>query len=372
VELDSQIEAINFSLKPIANSGSASDLTTGTVPIARIPTGTTSATVCIGNDARLSDARTPTDGSVTTAKLADGAVTAAKIAANQSVSFGSVSAVSLAAGGGGVTANMGRLAVIGIGGTTFFEVNTIGVVTVGTWQGTAVGVGYGGTGATTASAARTNLGVAYGTTAGTVCEGNDSRLTNAREWSAATATQVEAEAGTSTSRLAFSPLRVFQAIAAWWAASAAKAKLDGIASGATANATDSQLRDRATHTGTQAHTTITGLAAVATTGSAADLAGTLAAARLPATTVTAGSYGSATTVGTFTVDSAGRLTAAGSTAIAISAGAVSGLAAVATSGSYATCRTSRPSRRRTRCRRRPRPPLVALSSERALACRRAR
>ena len=35
-----------------------------------------------GNDARLSDARTPTDGSVTTAKIADGAVTAAKVAAD--------------------------------------------------------------------------------------------------------------------------------------------------------------------------------------------------------------------------------------------------------------------------------------------------
>lgn len=38
----------------------------------------------------------------------------------------------------------------------------------------------GGTGATTAAAARTNLGVAYGTTAGTVCQGNDSRLSDAR------------------------------------------------------------------------------------------------------------------------------------------------------------------------------------------------
>ena len=38
----------------------------------------------------------------------------------------------------------------------------------------------GGTGATTASAARTALGVAYGTTAGTVCQGNDSRLSDAR------------------------------------------------------------------------------------------------------------------------------------------------------------------------------------------------
>ena len=38
----------------------------------------------------------------------------------------------------------------------------------------------GGTGATSASAARTALGVAYGTGAGTVCQGNDSRLSDAR------------------------------------------------------------------------------------------------------------------------------------------------------------------------------------------------
>lgn len=59
-----------------------------------------------------------------------------------------------------------------------------------------------------------------------------------------------------------------------------KTKLDGIASGATANSTDAQLRDRATHTGTQAAATITGLATVATSGSAADLTGNLAVARL--------------------------------------------------------------------------------------------
>ena len=38
----------------------AVSINAGTLDIARIPTGTTSATVCIGNDARLSDARTPT------------------------------------------------------------------------------------------------------------------------------------------------------------------------------------------------------------------------------------------------------------------------------------------------------------------------
>ena len=38
-----------------------------------------------------------------------------------------------------------------------------------------------------------------------------------------------------------------------------KTKLDGMASGATANATDAQLRDRSTHTGTQAFSTLTGV-----------------------------------------------------------------------------------------------------------------
>lgn len=46
---------------------------------------------------------------------------------------------------------------------------------------------------------------------------------------------------------------------AWWAAHADKTKLTGIATGATANSTDAQLRDRSTHTGAQATSTITGL-----------------------------------------------------------------------------------------------------------------
>jgi hypothetical protein len=50
-------------------------------------------------------------------------------------------------------------------------------------------------------------------------------------------------------------------------------KLAGIATGATANSTDAQLRDRATHTGTQAAGTITGLATVATSGVYNDLTG---------------------------------------------------------------------------------------------------
>ncbi len=45
---------------------------------------------------------------------------------------------------------------------------------------------------------------------------SDSRLTNSREWSAATVTQAEAEAGTASTRRAWTARRVRQAINAWW------------------------------------------------------------------------------------------------------------------------------------------------------------
>jgi len=68
--------------------------------------------------------------------------------------------------GGGVNAYGGISVVVASGydfiGVTF-AVNSIGVVTLGTWRATAIEVAYGGTGATTASAARTNLGLAIGT-----------------------------------------------------------------------------------------------------------------------------------------------------------------------------------------------------------------
>ena len=62
-----------------AHTHSASDITSGTLGIARIPTGTSGSTVCVGNDSRLSNTRTPTDNTVSTAKIQDGAVTGDKI-----------------------------------------------------------------------------------------------------------------------------------------------------------------------------------------------------------------------------------------------------------------------------------------------------
>jgi hypothetical protein len=55
-----------------------------------------------------------------------------------------------------------------------------------------------------------------------------------------------------------------------------KAKLNGIQASATSNSTDAQLRDRATHTGTQPHSTISGLGTMATqnAGSVAITGGT--------------------------------------------------------------------------------------------------
>ncbi len=79
------------------------------------------------------------------------------------------------------------------------------------------------------------------------------------DWTASTVSQFEAEGGASTFRRAWTSQRVRQSTVAWWNASASKTKLDGIATGATANATDADLRDRTTHTGTQAISTVTGL-----------------------------------------------------------------------------------------------------------------
>ena len=62
--LDAKQALLGFTPENVANKAAASgyaSLDSGTkVPIAQLPTGTTSITVCIGNDSRLSDARTPT------------------------------------------------------------------------------------------------------------------------------------------------------------------------------------------------------------------------------------------------------------------------------------------------------------------------
>jgi hypothetical protein len=54
------LQAAGQYVPPISHTHDASAINAGTLNIVRIPTGTTASTVCIGNDGRLSDARTPT------------------------------------------------------------------------------------------------------------------------------------------------------------------------------------------------------------------------------------------------------------------------------------------------------------------------
>jgi hypothetical protein len=98
---------------------------------------------------------------------------------------------------------------------------------------------------------------AQGALAATAIQPGNAALSDAREWSADTISQAEAEAGTATTRRAFTALRVFQAIASWWNGSAAKTKLDGIQDGAQANVAtnlsyDATTRNLASSTGSPA------------------------------------------------------------------------------------------------------------------------
>jgi hypothetical protein len=80
---------------------------------------------------------------------------------------------------------------------------------------------------------------------------SDSRLSDSREWSAATVAQATAEAGISTTRVAYNPLRVFQSIAAYISANfSATGQALATAANAAAARTTLGLGSLATQSGT--------------------------------------------------------------------------------------------------------------------------
>ena len=62
----------------------------------------------------------------------------------------------------------------------------------------------------------------------TKADSNDSRLTNAREWTASTVSQAEAQEGTAATRRAFTAQRVRQAIVGWWVETQFETRLGAI------------------------------------------------------------------------------------------------------------------------------------------------
>lgn len=96
----------------LGHAHAATDITSGTVDIARLPVGTSSTTVAAGNDARFTDSRTPlshvhaasdiTSGTIATARLASGTANSTTYLRGDqtwaTVSAGSTSASDLTSG----------------------------------------------------------------------------------------------------------------------------------------------------------------------------------------------------------------------------------------------------------------------------------
>ena len=98
------------------------------------------------------------DGSIITIKIADDAVTDAKInTVSGSKVIGNITGNAATASlAGNITATANTTL------TSLSNLNTVGIITSGVWSATELAIEKGGTGAITASAARTNLGLAVG------------------------------------------------------------------------------------------------------------------------------------------------------------------------------------------------------------------
>ena len=152
------------------------------------------------------------------------------------------------AGTAGATGAAGPAGVAGAAGATGPQ-GTTGAVGATGASGSAGAQGATGPAGSTGAAGSVGATGAQGAT-GPAGAGSTTDLTFSRD-----ATTVTVESSTGLDAILPSATTTNAGVMA----ASDKTKLDGVAQSATANATDAQLRDRSTHTGTQAVSTITGL-----------------------------------------------------------------------------------------------------------------
>lgn len=93
-----QVDSVSKYIDSSGNDMSFTDVTSGTKTLSQLVNpsfGTTAGTVVEGNDARLSDARTPTDLSVTYAKVANNLKTSATVTSTVDLSANGIGTITL-------------------------------------------------------------------------------------------------------------------------------------------------------------------------------------------------------------------------------------------------------------------------------------
>ena len=223
------------------------------------------------------------DGGITTIKLADGAVTDAKLASGINKSKVGLS-------------NVENTALSTWTGSN--SITSVGTISSGTWSGAPIAVANGGTGATSAAAARTNLGLVIGTNV-----------------------QAPLIAGTDYQTPLTAGTNYIVPNSAIAAATKTKITYDSkglVTAGADATTADISASSNKNYV-TDAEKTVLGNTSGTNTGDqtislTGDVTGTgtgIINATMANSGVTAGSYGNVSNIPTFTVDAKGRLTAAG-------------------------------------------------------------